>query len=233
MKIRFFILPGILCSAILFLSWNQPYAPAALPAGYHDTISDIDGNEIYTVIIGKQEWTVHNLNTEHFRNGDAIPQAITIEEWIQAWKEKRPAWCYYEGKKPSSRYVGKLYNFYAMTDPRGIAPKGWRVPSPKDWDELITLLGGFDAAGKCLKFWYGWTGDNTGTNSSGFKALPGGYRNENGNFYNNTKVANWWIAPDAPNAAPSCMELHTDPIPMRIEARLLPGYGISIRCIKE
>jgi len=233
MKIKFLILPGILFSAILFLSWNQPSAPATLPAVYYDTIRDIDNNEIYTVIIGKQEWTVHNLNTEHFRNGDAIQQATTAEEWVKAWMEKRPAWCYYEGKKPSNRFVGKLYNFYAMTDPRGIAPKGWRVPSPKDWDEMITPLGGLDAAGKSLRFWYCWPGDIPGTNSSGFRAFPGGYRDQNGNFRHNIDVANWWIAPDAPTAEPSCMELYSGSLPMHIEAHLIPGYGISIRCIKE
>jgi len=223
----------MLLSSILLLSWNPKSAPPAFPAGHHDTIRDIDGNEIYTVIIGKQEWTVHNLNTEHFRNGDAIQQATTAEEWVNAWKEKRPAWCYYEGKKPSNRFVGKLYNFYAMTDPRGIAPEGWRVPSPKDWVEMITTLGGLGAAGKCLKFMYGWAYDNTGTNSSGFRAFPGGYRVVNGDFHHNTDVANWWITPDAANAEPSCMELYSGDIPMRVEARMLPGYGVSIRCIKE
>ncbi len=81
------------------------------------------------VKIGNQVWTSKNLDVEQFNNGDKIPEAKTNEEWNLANKNKTSAWCYYDNDNKNGMKYGKLYNWYAITDPRGIAPKGWHIPS--------------------------------------------------------------------------------------------------------
>lgn len=87
------------------------------------------------VVIGKQEWMADNLDVTTFRNGDKIPEAKTYEEWTRAAREKKPAWCYM-WNNPSTGKQGKLYNWYAVSDPRGLAPLGWRVSTSSDWNIL-------------------------------------------------------------------------------------------------
>jgi len=81
-----------------------------------------------TVNIGTQTWMAKNLNVSIFANGDPIPEVKTNEEWKKAAEEKKPAWCYYENDPANGAIYGKLYNWYAVSDPRGLAPKGWHIP---------------------------------------------------------------------------------------------------------
>jgi aspartate kinase len=85
---------------------------------------------------------VENLNVSNFRNGEAIPEAKTNEEWIKAGNEGKPAWCYYENRSENGRIYGKLYNWYALNDPRGLAPAGWSIPENNDWRTLVKNLKG-------------------------------------------------------------------------------------------
>lgn len=94
-----------------------------------------------TVIISDQEWAVQNLATKVFRNGDKIMEAQTNDEWERASKNKIPAWCYYKKNVMNEEVYGILYNWYAVNDPRGLAPDGWAVPSKDDWEKLATFLG--------------------------------------------------------------------------------------------
>ncbi|WP_338225600.1 fibrobacter succinogenes major paralogous domain-containing protein [Algoriphagus confluentis] len=126
------------------------------------------------VIIGHQLWMGENLNVHTFRNGDSIPQARSYQEWAQAARKRQPAWCYFENKEENGVSYGKLYNYFAVSDPRGLAPEGWRIPSQADWLDLMVSLGGKDLVGKFLKQEFGWNEQGNGTNSSGFSALPGG-----------------------------------------------------------
>lgn len=93
-----------------------------------------------SIIIGKQEWMLENLDVTHFQNGDIILEARTNEEWQDAIDQKQPAWCYYEGNSQYNEQYGKLYNGFTILDGRDIAPKGWKVPSSEDWEILIKHL---------------------------------------------------------------------------------------------
>lgn len=90
-----------------------------------------------TVRIGNQEWMTRNLDLECYANGDPIPQVQSPDEWL---KMKDGAWCYNETNPNTFGAFGKLYNFYAVTDKRGLAPKGFKIPSIEDWKELISTL---------------------------------------------------------------------------------------------
>jgi len=93
-----------------------------------------------TVTIGTQVWMTKNLDVSTFRNGDPIPQAKTNEEWKKAGENKQPAWCYYDNDPANGAKYGKLYNWYAADDPRGLAPEGFHIPIPKNWDSLILFI---------------------------------------------------------------------------------------------
>ena len=94
------------------------------------------------VTIGTQVWMTNNLNVATFRNGDAIPEAKTDEEWRNAGENQQPAWCYYKNDPVNGAKYGKLYNWYAVNDNRGIAPQGWHVSSYEEWSVLENYLGG-------------------------------------------------------------------------------------------
>lgn len=146
------------------------------------TIRDIDGNTYKTVKIGIQLWMKENLNVSHYRNGDPIPEVKNPTEWINL---TTGAWCYYINDSAMGPRYGKLYNWYAVNDPRGLAPTDWHVPSHAEWISLTTYLGGEDVAGGKMKEagTSHWQSPNAGaTNSSGFTALPGGYRLSNGAY---------------------------------------------------
>ena len=145
-----------------------------------------------TVTIGTQVWMTKNLDVSTFRNGDPIPQAKTKEEWEKAGDNKLPAWCYYENDPANGAKYGKLYNWYAVSDSRGLAPVGYHIPSDAEWTILSDYLGGAEKAGAKMKSKQGWGEDGNGTNTSGFSGLPGGYRNYSGTFPNFGKCGYWW-----------------------------------------
>lgn len=145
-----------------------------------------------TVRIGTQIWASANLNVLTFRNGDSIPEAKTNKEWVTAGESGKPAWCFYNNDPANGKKYGKLYNWYAVNDPRGLAPAGWTLPGDADWAALAYHLGGIDVAGNKMKSTSGWVGGNIGTNETGFTGLPGGYRVENGTFLNLGSIGTWW-----------------------------------------
>jgi uncharacterized protein (TIGR02145 family) len=147
---------------------------------------------IPTVKIGKQVWMSKNLNTATFRNGDVILHAKTNEIWKMANEKEIPAWCYYNNDAENELKLGKLYNWFAVNDSRGLAPKGFHVPSKAEWDSLVTFLGGQPVAGKKLKNKEGWPDNGNGTNESGFSGLPGGIRYYVGSFVKERKYGHWW-----------------------------------------
>ncbi|MDA7730389.1 hypothetical protein N8833_01325, partial [Salibacteraceae bacterium] len=119
-----------------------------------------------TVTIGSQVWMTKNLNVDKFRNGDPIPQAKTDEEWENAGKNKQPAWCYYDNDPSNGAKYGKLYNWFAVNDPRGLAPSGYHVPSKSEWRKMENFLG--SDVGKKMKSTSGWNSYTTG----GYKTCP-------------------------------------------------------------
>lgn len=90
--------------------------------------------------IGDQIWMTENLNVDKFKNGELIPEAKTNEEWVKAGNEKQPAWCYYENNSENGKKYGKLYNWYAVYDYRGLAPKGWHIPKKEEFEKLNTTV---------------------------------------------------------------------------------------------
>jgi uncharacterized protein (TIGR02145 family) len=148
------------------------------------------------VKIGTQVWTSKNFDMSTFRNGEAIPQAKSKDEWEKARNNKQPAWCYYNNDSKNGKVYGKLYNWYAVNDPRGLAPKGYHIPSHSEWFILTDFLGGVGKAFDKMNSKTGWKrfgkkSDN-GTNSSGFNGLPGGYRYHDGTFTSIGVYGFWW-----------------------------------------
>jgi len=191
MKDKILILSYFYCIAMLFTAFsNTAYAQE--------------------IKIGAQTWDSKNLDVITFRNGDTITEAKTVREWKKASKEGKPVWCYYNNDPKNGKMFGKLYNWYAVQDSRGLAPKGWHVPSKNEWDTLNIFLGVL-YAGKKMKTTSGWNVympkyngsyyiseiqpqlDENGTNESGFAGLPGGYRDNNGIFNTNIgSIGSWW-----------------------------------------
>jgi uncharacterized protein (TIGR02145 family) len=155
-----------------------------------DTLTDTEGYRYETLSIGDQTWMAENLRTAFFSNGDPIFHAQTEEEWKKAGREGEPAWCYYENDPANGKIYGKLYNWYAISDTRGLAPEGWKIPSDDDWFKITEFLGGEAVAGEKMKNTSGW--EINGTNDSGFSGLPGGYRSDEIGFRHISRSGVWW-----------------------------------------
>lgn len=192
-----------------------------------------------TIKIGTQVWMAQNLNVDKFRNGDLIPEAKTSEEWLKAAMDGQPVWSYYNNKTENGDKYGKLYNWFAVVDPRGLAPEGWIIPSFDDMTVLIeyadkNLADFFDnnVTGRILKSTDGWSDNGNGTNESKFTALPGGWRYMEGDFFNLTKSGYWWSSTNINRAEAWAIRLQNDG-DHAIRIGKFKGNGLSIRCIKE
>lgn len=150
-----------------------------------------------SVKICNQVWMVKNLDVSKYRNGDDILQVTNATDWANV---TIGAWCYYANNTANGTVYGKLYNWYALNDSRGLAPAGWHIPSDAEWTILTDCLGSASAAGGPMKeigTTY-WLNPNTGANnSSGFSGLPGGYRNFSGAFTNIGSNGYWWSATES------------------------------------
>jgi uncharacterized protein (TIGR02145 family) len=194
-------------------------------------LSCSNNQKFKTVTIGDQVWMAENLNVDKFRNGDPIPHAQTAEEWQQAGENGQPAWCYYDNDPANGKIYGKLYNWYAVSDWRGLAPEGWRIPSDEDWEKLIKLLGGEEAAGGKLKATdttY-WQSPNTGANNeTGFSALPSGGRFYNGDFIGFGHAGVWWSSTHALS-----MSMSYDDGGVISGSGGHEAFGFSARCLRN
>ena len=144
------------------------------------------------IAIGTQQWMRENLDVLTYRNGDIIPQVTDPTAWAAL---TTGAWCYYNNDVANGAIYGKLYNWYAVTDPRGLAPLGWHIPTNTEWTILTTTLGGEPVAGGRMKATgtTRWTSPNTSaTNESGFAGLPGGLRFSDGSFGVVGDYGYWW-----------------------------------------
>lgn len=185
-----------------------------------------------SVVIGTQTWMAENLNVDKFKNGDPIPEAKSVEEWTKAGKEGKPAWCYYDNDPKNGEKYGKLYNCFAVNDPRGLAPAGWHVPSDKEWTVLSDYLGNRVVAGKKMKSTNGWNENGNGNNESGFSGLPGGYRNDSGDFEDLVNYAYWWSSTEylAFNAYYRLLYHGHDNLFRSSEFK---DFGLSVRCLRD
>jgi uncharacterized protein (TIGR02145 family) len=189
--------------------------------------------ELKTVKIGNQIWMTKNLDVDKFRNGDPIPQAKTQKEWANAGNNQKPAWCYYENSTANGKLYGKLYNWYAVNDPRGLAPEGWHVPSFNEWNELVEKLD-YDNPQSDMKNTTGWGRDGNGNNRTGYSGLPAGTRWEEGEFEEVGKSAYWWSSTDEEGdwGAYHCSVDYSSfgPVAPSLQNK---QRGLSVRCIKD
>ncbi len=185
-----------------------------------------------SVKIGNQEWMVQNLNVCVFRNGDIIPEAKTPDQWINYYTEGKPAWCYYNFKAENGEKYGKLYNWFAVHDERGLAPEGWRVSTCEDWEILAKYAGGTDVAAKKLRSKTGWQWDENGTDEFGFNGTPAGSINAYGMCGDIKNWGSWWCYNPLSNPVYGKYLKYDDD---RIEdyASYLKTDGLSVKCIRE
>jgi uncharacterized protein (TIGR02145 family) len=172
------------------------------------------------------------LDVTQFSNGDIIPEAESVEDWEAAGNEGRPAWCYYNNDPTNGPKYGKLYNWFAVNDERKLAPPGWHIPSDDEWATLSNFLGGDDIAGIKLKSNNGWTDNGNGNNTSGFSAMPGGYRFFAGIFLNEGHDGTWWTASVNKDGFPMFRYVYSDNTNI-FRNHYNPRVGLSVRCIKD
>ncbi len=178
---------------------------------------------INEVTIGKQTWSNKNVDAVTFRNGDTIPEAKTDYDW----QKPEPHWCYYDNNPENGPKYGKLYNWFAVTDSRGIAPVGWHVPNSGEWMQLTVFLGGDWYAGAKLKSTTAWNNNKNNTNLVGFDAIPAGYRYYDGAFaFKNSGF--WWTTTES-----LFCQMNSGTISVMSRQTANKKTGLSIRLVKD
>ena len=211
------------------------------------TVTDIDGNVYTSVKIGDQIWMAENLRTTRLNDKTAIPLVKEDSKWNRL---SSPGYCWYDNTAENKGTYGALYNWYAVST-GNLAPKGWHIPSDAEWTTLekyLTANGyNWDTAatgnkiGKSLAAktdWNAWANkgaignEMTGNNSTGFSALPGGYRDIGGRFYNLKNYGIWWSATEYNSffAWARCLYCRMENLYRTYDVKRL---GFSIRCLKD
>jgi uncharacterized protein (TIGR02145 family) len=196
--------------------------------------TEIASEELSEIKIGKQVWMIENLNVDRFRNGELISNAVSDEEWKRAGEKNQPAWCYYNNDPKNGEKFGRLYNWYAVVDSRGLCPAGWHVSSDAEWTVLTDYLGGESKAGGKMKATTGWYSSNSlNGNQTRFSGLPGGYRDVgDGTFYNVGYYGYWWSSSESSAKSAWFRYLYCN------DSNAYQFYGqkrdgLSVRCIKD
>ncbi len=198
-------------------------------------ITDFDGNVYQTVTNCNQTWMKSNLNVSRYKNGDVIPQVTNPAAWASL---TTGAWCYYNNDPINGPLYGKLYNWYAVNDPRGLAPTGWHIPTINDWGTFKACLGGAGAIGVAGASMQEtgtahWQSPNTiATNLSGFTARAGGQRYETGTFDKIRDTGFWWYSTQL-NLANALVRVLYSNDGNTWDGNLKKEYGLSVRCIKD
>ncbi len=187
---------------------------------------------VASTTIGSQIWITNNLDVSTYRDGTVIPQVTDPTAWANL---TTGAWCYYANTSSNGTTYGKLYNWYAVNDTRGLAPQGWHVATDSEWTTLTTYLGGTTVAGGAIKEsgTTHWSSPNTNAdNSSGFTGLPGGFRNNDGTFYNILGDGNYWSSSsDTTSNAWTRFTNYISGNVFRYSHNKLLGF--SVRCVKD
>jgi len=192
----------------------------------------------YTFVwIHGQRWMTTNLDVTRYRNGDSIPQIRYATNWS---KKTTGAWCWYNNDSATyAATYGRLYNWYAVNDPRGLAPTGWHIASADEWDTLATHLGN-NAGGKLKDtgtieagngLWY--APNFRATNKTGFTGLPGGFRNAyDGTFSFIGSLGFWWTSTgySSSTAFYYSLDYSNSLIYWYVDIK---RYGYSVRCLRD
>ena len=197
----------------------------------------INTNKMYAqdLKFGNQIWAINNLDIKKFRNGDAITQAQSDEDWIKAMQNKQPAWCYSEDIDDKlTQQV--LYNYYAIIDPRGLAPESWKIPNNSNWLSLIDFFGGTQKAFSSFRM------ENSLFHSevfSGYRTIQNDTETSNGKTTIQKSKAfifadtRWWSKEELTNELTKYMMLAIDDVGEIYSGEGDKGMGCSVRCIKE
>jgi len=184
-----------------------------------------------TIVIGTQQWMRENLDVLTYRNGDVIPHVTDLTAWAGL---TTGAWCWYDNDPANGAIYGKLYNWYAVNDSRGLAPQGWHISTDSEWTTLGTLLGGDVIAGGKMKTTgtTRWNTPNTGaTNESGFTGLPSGeYTSRGFNYFGESGF--WWSSTESDKTYALMRELGTD-FGKLTKYSTNKRVGNSVRCIRD
>jgi uncharacterized protein (TIGR02145 family) len=211
------------------------------PVLTYGLVSDIDGNIYKTIQIGTQTWMAENLKTTKYSDGIAIP--LVAGGSYLWWTLTTPGYCWYNNDEPTFKSVyGSLYNWYAVNTGL-LCPSGWHVPSDQEWTLLTDFLGGESiAAGKIRETGIThWISPNEGTtNESGFTALPGGYRDSNGDtpsnpvalFWSNTMAGYWWTSTPDNNLFSFSRDISSGGT-LVSKRSFSVRAGFSVRCLKD
>jgi uncharacterized protein (TIGR02145 family) len=200
------------------------------------SVTDIDGHIYQLITICNKTWTKSNLNVSRYRNGDIIPEVPNLSNWKNL---TTGAWCYYANNSSNGVTYGKLYNWHAINDPRGLAPQDYHIPSVTEWNDLINCLGGMNVAGGKMKatgttLWQNPNG--SATNESGFTGLPGGSVDpflNNGSFTGIGLFGFWWSSTLNSNileASYFSLNASDGTVNSGQENR---KYGFAVRCVKD
>jgi uncharacterized protein (TIGR02145 family) len=237
---------GTFVSSIVSLTANtsycvRAYATNSVGTSYGNVqtfttgaVTDIDGNVYHAVTIGTQVWMLENLKVTHYRNGDAIPNVTDNGAWYSL---TTGAYCNYYDDEGYVATYGRLYNWYATVDSRNIAPAGWHVPTDAEWQILVDYLGGDAVAGGKMKETgtTHWNSPNTGaTNESGFAALPGGSRSNDGTYGYLNNYASLWSSTEqsSTNAWDRTLSFNNTEVGRNYLYRYKQN-GFSVRCVKD
>jgi uncharacterized protein (TIGR02145 family) len=197
------------------------------------TVKDIENNTYNYVTIGNQTWMTENLKTTKYRNGDAIENMTYGPIWVGL---SSGAYCWFMNDATTyGATYGALYNWYAVADSRNIAPTGWHVATDAEWTTLTDYLGGTTIAGSKLKeagsaHWRG--GNFDATNSSGFTALPGGFRHpfNEGDYSFIGNYGFWWSPSSSSSIWCRMMDYNNGTVFRNPGER---SGGISVRCVRD
>ena len=203
---------------------------------------DINGNKYNVIKIGEQYWTAENLKTTKYNDGSPIYFIDNKYIWSMADDFKTPAYCYYNDDTFNMQKYGALYNWYAVNTGR-LAPKGWRVPTNDDWNKLENyLISTGNKIAKSMAATTDWASsrnsdvignDLSKNNKSGFSALPGGCRGNDGGFSSISVDGYWWAATEENAILAYHRNLYYYGESLCRYYDFSKGYGLSVRLVKE
>jgi uncharacterized protein (TIGR02145 family) len=207
------------------------------PCAATPTVTDIEGNSYNTVVIGTQCWMKENLKVTKYHDGSSIPldssgTSSGYEASTWGFPAGTGARTVYEHNHQYVTNYGMLYNWYAVTNPKGLCPSGWHIPTDAEWTTLVGSLGS-NAGDKMKDTSSLWTNTTTGAlNSSGFSALPGGCRLYGGSFINMSYSAYFWSASKHNNnyAWSRNLDYYNGGIHRN---NVLKSFGLSVRCLRN
>lgn len=195
-----------------------------------EPMTDRDGNSYHTVTIGGRVWAAENLTVSRYRNGDSIPEVNDPGKWSGLTDG---AWCWYSNNSENGKSYGKLYNWYAVNDPRGLAPEGWHVATDGDWSSLSEALGGDEVSGGKLKADRFWKEADSLEGKSGMALLPSGARRDtDGEFVLMGEYSRHWTSSEINAGRAWAWAVgYFDKALRRGEAA--KRLGFAVRCVKD